>query len=216
MANVTYRFAGIPYGVVASVRAVSAPTVEITTVTGTINGYGDASLPIGDYFATYSNLGQTYQVGGDLASRADSDIADSTADAATAAAAVKGLPAALTGATQPTRYVGRWAATGAPASGTFAVGDFGFDGANTIQLCTVAGTPGTWVTATGTSSAVYPAVPSLDGDDVLLTIPAGALFGIDGDGIPYFDPDGAAVGEEAILVVGTDGTPAVTTIGALA
>jgi hypothetical protein len=155
MANVTYRFAGIPYGVVASVRAASAPDTEISTVTGTQAGYGDLSLPVGDYFARYSDLGEVHQVGGDLASRVDSDVKDSTTDAATAAAAVKGLPLAPTGATLATRYVGRWAATGAPAIGTFAVGDFGFDGTNAPQICTVAGTPGTWVPAqTGTSEAV--------------------------------------------------------------
>lgn len=57
-------------------------------------------------------------------------------------------------------------------------------------------------------------VPSLDGEDVVLTIPAGAVWGIDGDGFPYYDPDGAAPGEEALLVVGTDGTTAIVTIGA--
>lgn len=57
-------------------------------------------------------------------------------------------------------------------------------------------------------------VPSLDGEDVVLTIPAGAVWGIDLDGIPYYDPDGAAAGQEALLVVGTDGSTAVVTIGA--
>lgn len=134
----------------------------------------------------------------------------------TEVAAAHGLPVAPTGATQPTRYVGRWAATGAPASGTFAVGDFGFDGTNAVQVCTVAGSPGTWVPAGGGTSGQVP-VPSLDGDGhVVLTIPAGSVWGIDGDGFPYYDADGAAVGEEAMLVVGTDGTPVVTTIGVLA
>lgn len=66
------------------------------------------------------------------------------AEVADAIAAAKGLPLALTGATQPTRYVGRWSATGAPVTGTFAVGDFGLDGQGDLQVCTVAGTPGTW------------------------------------------------------------------------
>lgn len=80
--------------------------------------------------------------------------ADIARDSELAAAvlAAKGLPIAPTGAVLPTRYVGRWAATGAPATGTFAVGDFGFDGAGNVQLCTVAGTPGTWVAA---GSATY-------------------------------------------------------------
>jgi hypothetical protein len=55
-------------------------------------------------------------------------------------------PTGLTGATQVSRYVGA-TASGAPASGTFAVGDWVVDRAGTIRICTVAGTPGTWVNA---------------------------------------------------------------------
>jgi hypothetical protein len=42
------------------------------------------------------------------------------------------------------RFVGRKASTGAPASGTWAVGDLAIDSAGAWHLCTVAGTPGTW------------------------------------------------------------------------
>ena len=49
----------------------------------------------------------------------------------------------LTGATTARRFVGGTTA-GAPASGTFAVGDFIIDNSATIWVCTVAGTPGTW------------------------------------------------------------------------
>jgi len=55
-----------------------------------------------------------------------------------------GLPLGLTGATAATRYVGA-TASGAPASGTFAVGDFIIDQSGKVWVCTVAGTPGTWV-----------------------------------------------------------------------
>ncbi len=55
-----------------------------------------------------------------------------------------GLPLALPGATAASRYVGA-TASGAPASGTFAVGDFALDQTGKIWVCTVAGTPGTWV-----------------------------------------------------------------------
>lgn len=44
----------------------------------------------------------------------------------------------------PIRIVGRTAAPGAPASGTFAVGDLAIDSVGVWHLCTVAGTPGTW------------------------------------------------------------------------
>ena len=49
----------------------------------------------------------------------------------------------LTGATVATRYVGG-TTSGAPNSGTFAVGDFVVDQTATIWVCVGAGTPGTW------------------------------------------------------------------------
>ena len=51
----------------------------------------------------------------------------------------------LAGATTATRYVGG-TVNGAPASGTFAKGDFIIDQSGTIWVCTTAGTPGTWTT----------------------------------------------------------------------
>lgn len=54
-----------------------------------------------------------------------------------------GFPLGLTGATAATRYVGA-TASGAPASGTFAVGDFCIDQSGKVFVCTAAGTPGTW------------------------------------------------------------------------
>jgi hypothetical protein len=55
----------------------------------------------------------------------------------------------LTGATAASRYVGA-TASGAPASGTFAVGDFVIDQTGKVFICTVAGTPGTWAQAGAT------------------------------------------------------------------
>lgn len=52
-------------------------------------------------------------------------------------------PAGLTGATAASRYVGA-TASGAPASGTFAVGDYVLDQTGKVWVCTAAGTPGTW------------------------------------------------------------------------
>ena len=52
-------------------------------------------------------------------------------------------PSGLTGATAASRYVGA-TASGAPASGTFAVGDWCIAQDGHIWICTVAGTPGTW------------------------------------------------------------------------
>lgn len=65
-----------------------------------------------------------------------------------------GAPLALTGATAATRYVGA-TTSGAPASGTFAVGDLIIDQTGKVYVCTVAGTPGTWVAASGVSTATF-------------------------------------------------------------
>jgi hypothetical protein len=58
----------------------------------------------------------------------------------------------LTGAVAAARFVGG-TASGAPTSGTFAVGDFVIDQTGHIYICTTAGTPGTWANA-GSSSGV--------------------------------------------------------------
>jgi len=49
----------------------------------------------------------------------------------------------LPGATAASRHAGA-TASGAPTSGTFAVGDFIVDQSGAMWVCTVAGTPGTW------------------------------------------------------------------------
>ena len=54
----------------------------------------------------------------------------------------------LTGATATTRYVGA-TASGAPISGTFALGDYVIDQTGKVWICTTAGTPGTWAQVSG-------------------------------------------------------------------
>ena len=49
----------------------------------------------------------------------------------------------LPGATAASRYAGA-TASGAPTTGTFAVGDYVVDQSGAMYVCTVAGTPGTW------------------------------------------------------------------------
>lgn len=65
----------------------------------------------------------------------------------------------LTGATAASRYVGA-TASGAPASGTFAVGDFVIDQTGYVWVCTTAGTPGTWTKVGGGGSGGLAAVAS--------------------------------------------------------
>lgn len=75
---------------------------------------------------------------------------------ATPSAATNGNPAALTGATAATRYVGG-TTSGAPTTGTFAIGDFVIDQTGKVWICTTAGTPGTWTQAGGSGGAgIYP------------------------------------------------------------
>ena len=72
-------------------------------------------------------------------------------------------PTGLTGATAASRYVGG-IASGAPTSGTFAIGDQVTDQTGKIWICTSAGTPGTWaglynigdnpITATGNAATI--------------------------------------------------------------
>jgi len=53
----------------------------------------------------------------------------------------------LTGAAAASRYVGA-TSSGAPTSGTFAVGDFIIDQTGKMWICTTAGSPGTWTLTT--------------------------------------------------------------------
>lgn len=54
----------------------------------------------------------------------------------------------LTGATAASRYAGA-TASGAPGSGTFVVGDFVIDQTGKLWVCSIAGSPGTWVQVAG-------------------------------------------------------------------
>jgi hypothetical protein len=54
----------------------------------------------------------------------------------------------LTGATGASRYVGA-TTSGAPTSGTFAVGDHVIDQSGCVWVCTTAGTPGNWTGSAG-------------------------------------------------------------------
>lgn len=60
-------------------------------------------------------------------------------------------PTGLTGATAATRYVGG-TTSGAPVTGTFAVGDFIIDETGVLWICTAAGSPGTWTALVTTAN----------------------------------------------------------------
>lgn len=99
----------------------------------------------------------------------------------------------LTGATAASRYVGA-TASGAPGSGTFAVGDYVVDQTGSIWVCTVAGTPGTWVEigAAGGGSVVTTIVMG-DASDPLTT-------GADKNPIPMEAPCALTITEVRLKV----------------
>ncbi len=83
------------------------------------------------------------------------------------------MPAALTGATQAARFVGA-TTSGAPASGTFAVGDVVVARDGHVFVCTVAGSPGTWVDVGGTGGGAVSSVSAAD-TSVVVTPTTGAV-----------------------------------------
>lgn len=83
-----------------------------------------------------------------------------------------GTPVGLTGATAATRYVGG-TASGAPSTGTFAVGDFVIDQTGSLWICTVAGSPGTWSAERGPGYEIGYAQKTTD-TSVAATTAAGA------------------------------------------
>ena len=95
-----------------------------------------------------------------------------------------GFPLGLAGATLATRYVGA-VASGAPASGTFAVGDFVIGRDGTLSVCTVAGSPGTWVALGGGGITQYDYVERTTQLAVAATTPAGADTWITGGAVVY-------------------------------
>jgi hypothetical protein len=75
------------------------------------------------------------------------------ADLAALGGGVYVAPTGLTGATGASRYAGA-TASGAPTTGTFALGDYVLDQSGELWICTVAGSPGTWqVAGSGTELA---------------------------------------------------------------
>lgn len=74
-------------------------------------------------------------------------------------------PTGLTGATQASRYVGA-TSSGAPVTGTFEIGDWVAARNGVFWMCTVAGSPGTWVNIGGGSGAASVYALAMQGANV--------------------------------------------------
>jgi hypothetical protein len=139
MAQVPYAHVEAPYPInIGGVRAYNTGD-PIPVATAVSLGLGD--LPV---LPPYSSSGSNV-------------ILNAGVLTATVAALVAASPGpfapSMTGATAPTRYVGG-TTSGAPTTGSFVVGDFLIDRTGKVWVCTVAGSPGTWVQAGGGAGGV--------------------------------------------------------------
>lgn len=114
---------------------------DATAATGTAAGFAGAftiELPsLDNYYLMIAYGGQNYWMG--------------PISAFGTSSAYQGLPLGLTGATAATRYVGG-TTSAAPTTGPFVVGDFEVRQDGGIEVCTTAGTPGSWKMRGGTPS----------------------------------------------------------------
>ena len=121
-----------------TVTAGGATVTGNSKVTGTLEVTAATTIDAG---------GLTVTAGGVTVAAGTAALQAVTGTTMTASSTVQGtalVPTGLTGATSASRYVGA-TASGAPGSGTFAVGDFVIDQTGKAWVCTAAGTPGTWV-----------------------------------------------------------------------
>lgn len=139
---------------------------------------------------TFSDANGRVRLGGSLVADGTQDfenlhltgdlVVDGDASAATLAVAglVAGQafdPAGLTGATAATRYVGGTLAA-APILGPYLVGDFVVTNTGKIFVCTVAGTPGTWVDVAAGAGGSAGAAIYADGSDGTVTFDGAATI----------------------------------------
>jgi Pectate lyase superfamily protein len=125
--------------------------VWICTTAGSPGTWTDAGSSANLVTSVFSRTGAVVATSGDYTAAQVTNSADKSSGSQQTFTGNVSTPAliaaGLTGATSATRYVGA-TASGAPASGTFVVGDFIIDQTGKIWICTTAGSPGTW-TQTG-------------------------------------------------------------------
>lgn len=98
----------------------------------------------------------------------------------TGSAASSGLPLGLTGAVQATRYAGG-TTSGAPTTGTFAVGDYVISQGGSVFVCTTAGSPGVFAHIPNTSYVLTQVA-------TLANAPVGAMINVKEVGGSYTRP----------------------------
>jgi hypothetical protein len=112
------------------------------------------------------------------------------------------IASGLSGASAASRYVGA-TASGAPITGTFAIGDFIIDQTGKVWICTAAGSPGAWTQSTGATVTSF-------------NSRSGAVMPISGDYTAAEVTDAADISSSATQIfTGNITAPIVTAGGAL-
>ena len=142
--------------------------------------------------AQYGTTAQSIAIGYQIAQTVDANLIGQLAPltGATFTGAVTSpdfVASGLTGATGGYRWVGSKTTSGAPTSGTFAVGDMMWDITATLWICTIAGTPGTWnpvssidlTRRSATATAILGEVTVFNGSTAsqTITLPANPVAG---------------------------------------
>ena len=125
--------------------------------TSYLNATGGWSTPAGAVPTVFGRSGAVTAQSGDYTAAQVTNAADKSSASTQTFTGNISSPAVsasgLTGATAASRYVGA-TSSGAPASGTFVVGDFVIDQTAKIWVCTTAGSPGTWTQITSSNGGV--------------------------------------------------------------
>lgn len=157
----------LPSPTVTKINGVTLPgsapsTGQVLTATSSsATGWSTpASAPVSSVF---TRTGAITAVSGDYTAAQVTNAADKSSASTQTFTGNVSAPAivasGLTGATATSRYVGA-TISGAPTTGTFAVGDHAIDQTGYIWICTGAGTPGTWVSVLPSYSSITASRPS--------------------------------------------------------
>ena len=146
---------GAASGVAGLNGSGTVPAAQLGTGTANSSSYlrGDGAWtvpPSAPVTSVFTRSGAVTAQSGDYTAAQITNAADKSSASAQAFTGNLSAPvviaSGLTGSNSASRYVGA-TTSGAPASGTFLLGDFVIDQTGKIWICTTAGTPGTWTRA---------------------------------------------------------------------